>query len=277
MQVGTIFQIAALSLPEVYQQANRSITLLGITQDKPKWVKRALHRAEATSQWRRRWSIDFPFLLHMHHLSTIITCLFLRLFKVRILSRAADYAEKAALEGAWIYHTLFQGKRLPSEQANDLNKDLTMNKPLLEETHQSLYSLSLLTMIECRIWKKEAKTSASQSCASLEKLTFHWLESPKSSKLATIEASFAQAIPNKPRKRFLKNNIPHHRSCQNLAFAPSPTSNLKKLENVSHPFLMFFHNPTPKEPTSLGEHHPPQKLPNLESTATLHQSSLSLP
>jgi hypothetical protein len=57
----------------------------------------------------------------------------------------------------------------------------------------------------------------------------------------------------------------------------SPTSNLAKPEKVSHPFLMFFHNPTPKAPTSSREHHPPHKLPNLESTTTLHQASLSIP
>jgi hypothetical protein len=36
----------------------------------------------------------------------------------------------------------------------------------------------------------------------------------------------------------------------------SNTSNLEKPKNVSHHFLMFFHNPTPKV------HQPPHKLPN---------------
>jgi len=40
---------------------------------------------------------------------------------------------------------------------------------------------------------------------------------------------------------------------------------------------MVFHNPTPKAPTGSREHHPPHKLPNLESIATLHQASLSIP
>jgi hypothetical protein len=44
MHVSTIFQIVALlNLPDVHQQANKSRTLLGITQDKPKRVKIALH------------------------------------------------------------------------------------------------------------------------------------------------------------------------------------------------------------------------------------------
>jgi hypothetical protein len=50
MQIGTIFQIATLSLSEFRQQANKSITLLGITQDILNRVKREFHGAEATSQ-----------------------------------------------------------------------------------------------------------------------------------------------------------------------------------------------------------------------------------
>jgi hypothetical protein len=95
-QIGIIFQIVALlGLPDVHQQVNSSITLLGITQDKPKWVNRALYEAEATSQWRRRWSTDSSFLLHLQHLFIIITCFFLRLSKVRILPRAAGHTEKS--------------------------------------------------------------------------------------------------------------------------------------------------------------------------------------
>jgi len=44
---------------------------------------------------------------------------------------------------------------------------------------------------------------------------------------------------------------------------------------VSHPFLMFFHNPNPNVPIGSREHHPSHKLPNLETTATLHQTSLT--
>jgi hypothetical protein len=44
--VDTIFQIAALlGLLDVHQQANKSMALLGIIQDKPKCIKRALYRA----------------------------------------------------------------------------------------------------------------------------------------------------------------------------------------------------------------------------------------
>jgi hypothetical protein len=41
--VGTIFQIASLiGLPDVHQQEKKSKTLLDITQDKPKQVKRVI-------------------------------------------------------------------------------------------------------------------------------------------------------------------------------------------------------------------------------------------
>jgi len=97
----------------------------------------------------------------MQHLSTKITWFFLRLFIVRILSRAADHAKKASCEGACVHHTFFQGKRLPTEQSKKLKKDPIVNKPFLEETHHSLSSLPLLTMTKCNTWKKEAKTSTS--------------------------------------------------------------------------------------------------------------------
>jgi hypothetical protein len=150
MQIRTIFQIAALlGLPNFYQQTNKSKTLLGMTQDIPNRVKRVFHRAEATSQWRRRWSTNSPSLLHKQHLSTMMICIFLRLSTVRILSGATDHAKKFALERAWVRHTLFQGKRLLSEQAKELKKDLTLNNDFLEETYQSLSTQSLLTMTEC--------------------------------------------------------------------------------------------------------------------------------
>jgi len=44
--VNIIYQISALfGLPDVHQQANKSMTLLGITQNKPKRLKRALYIA----------------------------------------------------------------------------------------------------------------------------------------------------------------------------------------------------------------------------------------
>jgi hypothetical protein len=97
MQIDTIFQIQALlGLPDFYQQANKSITLLGITQDIPKRVKMLFHIVEATSQWRRRWFTDSPSLLHKKHLSTMMICLFLRLSTIRILPKAAAYNAKKA-------------------------------------------------------------------------------------------------------------------------------------------------------------------------------------
>jgi hypothetical protein len=101
MQVGTIFHVVALlDLPDFHQQATRSSTLLGMTQEIPKREKMLFHRAEATSQCKRIWSTDSQSRLHRQHLSTMIMCLFLRLSKVRILPRVADHVKKAALGGA---------------------------------------------------------------------------------------------------------------------------------------------------------------------------------
>jgi hypothetical protein len=164
-----------------------------------------------------------------------------------------------------------------SKKAKELYKDLTLNEPLLKGFHNNLSTHPLLTLMEYNTWEKEAKPSTSQSCAALLKLTFHWLEPPKNSKLAATETSFSQARPYKTRKATFRVVIPHHWSYQNQIFDPSPTSKHVKLESLSHHFLIFFYNPTPKTPASSRGHHPPHKLTNLESTATLHQASLSSP
>jgi hypothetical protein len=72
-----------------------------------------------------------------------------RLF-LRLSTRAADHGKKPPLKEPESAIHSSKGKRLPSEQAKELKKDLTLNKSL---------------------WKKEAKTSTSQSCTSLTKLT----------------------------------------------------------------------------------------------------------
>jgi hypothetical protein len=40
---------------------------------------KTFHKAQATSHWRRKWSIDSPFLKHIQHLKITMTCRFLRL------------------------------------------------------------------------------------------------------------------------------------------------------------------------------------------------------
>jgi hypothetical protein len=64
-----------------------------------------------------------------------MTCRLLRLSKVRILPKAADHAKKAAFGGAGVFQTLFQEKQHPSREAKEQYRDLTLNKPLLEEAH----------------------------------------------------------------------------------------------------------------------------------------------
>jgi hypothetical protein len=85
---------ALFGLPKDHQQSYISPTRLGITQDIPKRLKKALQMAEATSQWRRRWSTDSSFLLHMQHLSITMMCHLLRLSKVNVLPRATNHTKK---------------------------------------------------------------------------------------------------------------------------------------------------------------------------------------
>jgi len=112
--------------------------------------------------------------LQRQHLFTIIKFLFLRLSKVKILPRAADQVKKAALGGAWDRHTHFHGNRVPPAHIIEPKNDFTLNTPFLDGTHIRQSALSIFTLVEPSHWKKEAKTSTSQSWASLKKLTFHW-------------------------------------------------------------------------------------------------------
>jgi hypothetical protein len=82
---------------------------------------------------------------------------------------------------------------------------------------------------------------------------------------------------NEIRKSFLQNRISALQIMLNFCPNPIPHLKLAKPDKVSHHFLMFFHNPTPKALTGSREHHSPHKLPNLESTTTLHQACLSIP
>jgi hypothetical protein len=79
--------------------------------------------------------MDFSVLLYMQHPFIMITRCFLRLSKARIFLIAVDHEKKAALEGAWVHHTHFQGKRVLIAPVKEWKKDLTLNRPFLEGTH----------------------------------------------------------------------------------------------------------------------------------------------
>jgi hypothetical protein len=99
-QQGTIFHTTALrERPPVHQQAKRSITRRVITQEKLKRLKMAFQRTQAASQWRRRWSTDSLFFLHIQHLSITMSRLFLRLSNVRIFPSTAAQAKKDHFQG----------------------------------------------------------------------------------------------------------------------------------------------------------------------------------
>jgi len=84
--------------PTVHQQAYKSTTLLGITQESPKRLKDAFHNAQATSQWKKGWTMDSSFLLHIQHLSTTTKYRFLNLFTVRVFPKATDQEKKNTLK-----------------------------------------------------------------------------------------------------------------------------------------------------------------------------------
>ena len=88
------------------QQPISPKTERGITQETPKRPKTIDQRSQAKGQWRRRWSIDSPFLLHMKHQSRIHTFLFRRLSIVRHFPKAVVQTKKATLEGIFCFQML---------------------------------------------------------------------------------------------------------------------------------------------------------------------------
>lgn len=85
--------------------------------------------AEATLQWRRRWSIDSPLFLYMQHLSITMTCRLLRLFKVRIFPKATDNAKKSCPRGSQILPNT-----LPREGTTLKGSQRTVERFDLEQT-----------------------------------------------------------------------------------------------------------------------------------------------
>ena len=111
-QWGVIFQILPASdlLLGPCHQLRRSTTPQGITHIVPKRIKTIDHNSQAIGQCKSKWLPVSPLNLHMQHQSIMISCLFLRLSIVRILPNAAVQTKKATLEGAFAFHTHFQGK-----------------------------------------------------------------------------------------------------------------------------------------------------------------------
>ena len=98
-ECGTTLQKTIfLCLPKWPCQAKRSSeTLSVITHRSSNKFHTMVHNSKAMGQWRRRWSIDSPFLLHMQHQSTIITPLFHKQTVVGIFPKAAVHEKKATL------------------------------------------------------------------------------------------------------------------------------------------------------------------------------------
>ena len=121
-QWGIIFQIEAASpLPNLpAQQANKSSTPLGITQQTPNSAKTISQRSRVIGQCKRRWLTDSPPDFHMQHQSKMSTFLFLRLSMVRILPSAAVHVKNATLVGTLTFQMLFHRKGKWSTWVNSL-------------------------------------------------------------------------------------------------------------------------------------------------------------
>jgi hypothetical protein len=76
------------------------------------------------------------------------------IYRVRIFLNATNQTKKATLGGAWVLHTLFQGKPLHATLDRAPNNSLTLNIPFLD----NLSSLPIRILIVCNIiWKEKKK------------------------------------------------------------------------------------------------------------------------
>ena len=74
----------------------------------------------------------------------------------------------------------------------------------------------------------------------------------------------------------LRVTSPHHRSNQKWVWEPLPTSYLRNLENLCHPFLICFHNDTTWGPFVTLEAQLPSALPYFVAATNLHKVSVSV-
>jgi hypothetical protein len=118
--------------------------------------------AQVTSQWRRGgWSTNSPFLLDMQHLSTAMTCHFLRLSIVRIFLRVTDQAKKATLKRTLVYQTLSREMKAILT-TYDTMEEFNIKQPSFGGDPLQLV-FTFATTTKYNTLKNEAKTSTSQS------------------------------------------------------------------------------------------------------------------
>jgi hypothetical protein len=182
------------------QQTNRSITLSGITHVTSKRVKSPLHKSHATSQWRRKWSIDSLLLLHIHYHPTTINPLFRRLSKVRILPRTTVQKKKLTLRCTLTFQILLQGKEETPEIDNSWKNDCTSNFFLFKGIHR-IQSPPPCLHLRKYIPKKASTSSTSQSCTAHKKGTFHWITPLETCILSMTLVSLHLAIRTIPERR----------------------------------------------------------------------------
>ena len=91
----------------------------------PEERKTMLQSSRAAGQWRSRWLVVSPYLLHMQHQSIIIIQRFLRLSTVRNFPKTAVQSKKLMLVGALGFHKLLQGEEQWGVDATFYNRILT--------------------------------------------------------------------------------------------------------------------------------------------------------
>lgn len=77
---------------------NNSTTSCGMTHFTPKRLNTDTQKTLATLDWSRRWSIDSVLFLHMQRQSITMTCIFLRLSKVKIFP-SVSYSNRGGEKG----------------------------------------------------------------------------------------------------------------------------------------------------------------------------------
>ena len=181
---------------------------------------------------------------------------------VRIFPRAAKHAKNAALKGTLVCQTLLQGKwqhhSIWVQDFEERGEDIHLQvMRYSSKAYILLIGAAIKASFAQAMLNKFGKASFRAICTQhiFQKLTLEpfpilnmvWLENfpqpLKSSKWASIKASFTQEMLNKSGKASFRA-IYTQRIFQKLTLEPLPILNMLWLENFPQTLVTFFHKST---------------------------------
>ena len=228
------------------QQSYKATTRLGITQCIPNRDKTVSHISLTTVQWRNKWSMVSPSILHIQHQLTRIMFRLLKFSVVKIFPKPTVHIKKATL-GGW-FPNAFPWK--PHTIQSILHRQNTRKKGTWKTFELACFQQILSS--PCPLISAEYKRSRnldtdtiSQSWVNLMKSISQCTAPSRTLKWFATKVALSREIQYNSGNDTIKGSAPHQTSLQKRILVPSPTSNSINLEKVAHPLLMYFHKLTP--------------------------------